>query len=349
MAALRLAAALPLAGPVPSVGELSLLALGLVSVGLVAAHRLGVVHRLRTSAEQRAVERAIADPDDVDASDVDALLDALDALAAHARTEDAGPPPVEPERVRRALNAVREVDPDAFAERVDRLAEHLQHRSTPVRVAVTVAVAELAREVPDEVWPHAAAYETLLADRDPTVRQNAVWAFRWLAREYAASLADVAPAILDRYDDPNPDVRANVVTFCTEFAHDAPAAALSVPGIEARLRLLAASDTLDREIRQDALLTADYVKSLRLDPAVEPADGTGTDDAPEPGDEVALVVAEADYVEDEPVVRGPLGGLDVRVTDPPEGLGPLHRVRVSITAVDEDEGTAEAAFVEAPA
>lgn len=347
MAALRLAAAPLLAAP--SVGELALLALGVAAVGLVAAHRFGLVRRLRTSAEQRAVERAIADPEALDESDVESLLDAVDALATHARTEGAGQPPVDPERLRRALNAVRENALDVFAGHVERLAGHLQHRSTPVRVAVTVTVAELAREHPDRVWPHAAAYETLLADRDPTVRQNAVWAFRWLARAYADSLADVAPAILDRYDDPNPDVRANVVTFCTEFAHDAPAAALAVSGIEARLRLLAASDALGREIRQDALMTADYVKSLRLDPDVAPADGAVPETAPESGAEVALVVAEADYADDDPVVRGALGGLDVRVTDPPEGLGPLARVRVSITSIDEDEGTAEAAFVEAPA
>lgn len=335
------------------VGELSLAAVGLASVGLVLAHRLGVFHRLRTSAEQRAVERALTEPDSIDPSAIESLLDAVEALSAHADAEGTAPPPVDPDRLRRALNAVRETDPSAFADHADRLGAHLGHPSTPVRVAVSFTLAELARDHPERVWPHAAAFEVLLLDDDPTVRQNAVWAFRWLACEYAEALADVAPAIVDRFDDANPDARANVVTFCTEFCHDAPAVALSLPTIEGRLRVLATDRALDHEVQHDALVTADYVKSLRLDPTIEPADRSDDTDesTPDSGDEIALVLAEVDEGRDEdadePVVRGTFAGVDVRVTDPPEGLGPLDRIRVEVVDCDPDDASAEAEFLEA--
>lgn len=327
--------------------EASVLALGLASVGLVAAHRLGVLHRFRASSAQRVVERAIESPDSVTADDVDSLLRTVTGLAPSGSGDDVGPPAVDPERVRQAINAVRGANLGLIGDRADRFGAHLDHRHAPIRVGVSFALAEVAREAPDRVWPHADAVERRLADEDPTVRQNAVWCFRWLVCEYAGDLGPIVPAILDRYDDPNPDVRANVVTFCTEFAHDAPSIAVGLAGLEGRLRLLATDDALDRDVQHDALLTADYVKSLRQDPAVRPTDGraSGSAGVPEAGETIELAVAEAEYDAEEPVVRGPVDGVDVAVTDPPEGLSPLDRIRVAVEEVGSDAGV-QASFVE---
>lgn len=343
--------ALSAATPRPMLGpEVPLAVLGAVTIGLVVVSRvdlvgrLGVLRRLGPTSTAGAVERAVEAPETCGEDELSAVVDALAAHAGGRPTRDDSGPTIDPDRLRTAINSLRAGNLDLLTGAVERLRPHLTHEVTPIRIAVSFALATVAREDPDRVATLAEDYRHLLGDADPTVRQNAVWYFGWLAGDRAGDLGDVAVDVAGLSDDPDPDVRANVVTFFTEFCHNCPATAQAIPHLEGRLRSLATDGELQPEVREEALNAADYVKSVKLDPEVArppvtalPAAARGAGAAAgdlAAGDEVELVVEEADYADDEPTVRGTAAGVDVELTDPPADCAPLQTVRVEVVDAD---------------